>query len=425
MINTSTSSAIQDTSYMAVIVRPPSHLPSQWSWTAKTIGMAARCRPAPCRESRLDKENYFSLLCPQGSSIPYPSIPIPSFDYVELLINKNTTQYNNILSYTASGELRSTDLWASEEREIPQVPNPSYFVIRLYMDDVSPWGRFRDLKEFGKVVLVTEPWDEIALYLGLCEVSMYHVEVSFNPRRTGTNTGNQDINSQFSLASTPVPMTQDEMTRVFAPIYITPGEMYRGQTSISSTAMSILDMEVVPALQAGLVREMVAPGFSTKASYEFAKQSLAHISGINTTTIPASHVAESSEKLVSRYPLAKTLAYIGVIYAHGLLAIILFVGVVRKSTKTIVVDEPIHKLNWSGATVEKMQKPVPELLLAQSRLTDPLTIVAENFMEADSNNLELSKGTTHVGVLSAQEDAVRMFDIEGLETKHVDVGLID
>ncbi|KAG8945752.1 hypothetical protein FRC03_001642 [Tulasnella sp. 419] len=75
-INNYNSSEMEDTSSMAVITRP--HVPFSWSWKASTIGISARCRPAPCKAAPKDPR---SVSCSPHSG-PDDNFPLPSFDYV-------------------------------------------------------------------------------------------------------------------------------------------------------------------------------------------------------------------------------------------------------------------------------------------------------------------------------------------------------
>ncbi|KAG8926847.1 hypothetical protein FRC02_008621 [Tulasnella sp. 418] len=70
------SSGMEDTSSMAVITRP--HVPFSWSWKASTMGIRARCRPAPCNSAPKEPK---SISCPPHSE-PDDNFPLPSFDYV-------------------------------------------------------------------------------------------------------------------------------------------------------------------------------------------------------------------------------------------------------------------------------------------------------------------------------------------------------
>ncbi|KAG8951457.1 hypothetical protein FRC03_012529 [Tulasnella sp. 419] len=405
MIDTSISTSYEDTSSIAVIVRPPSGVPPQWSWTASTIGMTARCQPAPCN----GMSGNTTIFCPQAekSNVTWHSIPLPSFDYISTLITDIP-----IIGYRRSGEMIEFPLTASMPQSPSQVENPTYFAIRLWLESDSAWAKVRDETEFGSIFQEGNNYD---FYHGLCEVTMYDVKISFNGTSTiDNNYAPQNIDSQYSLTSAPTPMSSDQVTQVLSPLM-----------ADLAQSSSFYRSGIMPALQSALLRDASSPRFTSKLSSEFAKYSMASISAMYVAGVPAADVVDNVAKLVSRYPLTRTLAYIGVVYAHGLLGIILFAGMGRKSSRTIVVDEEVRQVNWYGVPVEKKQKPIQELLLVQSRLSDPLTIIAEHFLEPKSENPNLSKITTPAGALSAQDDAIRMFDMEGPETKRVDVGIID
>ncbi|KAG8957097.1 hypothetical protein FRC03_010559 [Tulasnella sp. 419] len=254
------------------------------------------------------------------------------------------------------------------------------------------------------------------VYIGACQVTVFDVELSFDGSQGAIGGANSQADSMsYSFASPPVPMSQDKAMRVFS--YLDDWEPGSG---------SLMNYYLTPALGPTVYGAISStPGFSNTLADEFARQCLAYIAANGAKLVPANSVVNQSVKLVSRYPLAITMAYVAVVYAHGLLAIILFAGIVRKSSKTVVVDEPMQQVDRRGTLVSKKQKPVQELILVQSRLTDPLSIVAEHFLETESESQEKKKAYTSPGVLSAQTDAVAMFDVEGPDTKGVEVGLID
>ncbi|KAG8926846.1 hypothetical protein FRC02_008620 [Tulasnella sp. 418] len=243
------------------------------------------------------------------------------------------------------------------------------------------------------------------IYIGLCEVNLYDIEVSYDGFRAFTGDSRTlDINSLYSIASHPVQMLHDEAMRII------------------SKPSDYLNLKIIETLGPATFYDQGTPGFSDKLSAEFARQFLSLVSAFSAAMAPAITVTDYSAKLVSRYPLMRTLAYIGVVYAHGLFAIILYVGVVGRSSRTVVVDEVVEYVNWKGELVAVKQKPVQELLLVQSRLTDSLVIVAEHFLWLSADTAE--KQGISTGALSAQRSAVEMFNVEDQDTVRVDIGLI-
>ncbi|KAG8953359.1 hypothetical protein FRC03_011800 [Tulasnella sp. 419] len=398
LVNTSTSSSIQDKSHMAVIVRPPNTIPSQWLWTAPTIGMKTECQPGPCipNESKL-----LAIGCPEASNISYSPIPFPdpSFDYGSFV-----TSRNYIKRYSPNGEIASNLLVSSKSND--EQANPLYYAINfITLGDV--WTVWRDPTSLGEVLYMNASYP---YYYGVCEVTLYDVEVSFNGFRTNVDQdGNQDVNLLYSLASTPVPMSQDRALQVLTPLI--------------PLDFRILDRRVMASLLSAIGKELIHPGFSKMLSAEFSRHVLAYIAAMNVTTIPAYQVSSGSAKLFSLYPMMQTLTYVGVVYAHGVLAIILFAGVVGKTSRTVVVGDGVWRTNWYGDVVEKKQEPVQELVLVQARLTDPLTVVAEQFLKPDLGKQERS--LTSVGTLSVQTDAIGMIQMERLDTARIEIGLFE
>ncbi|KAG8924239.1 hypothetical protein FRC02_010558 [Tulasnella sp. 418] len=405
VVDTSTSSSIKDTSYMAVIVRPPGLIPSHWSWTAPTIGMGVECKPAPCTEIHTDK---LDLVCPPPSEVPYKSIPLPSSNYI-----RNLTNFRKALRYASSGEILP-DLIPSPKSQTQQA-NPLYYVINIQIPYTTPWVYGRNMEEFGDIMCLTLeeqescPWLVSKSYYGACEVTLYDVEVSFNVTSDeGTDRGGPD--SRYSFASPPIPMSHERAYQVLAPLFPIKG---------------MINYMATDSLGAVLAKDTTYPGFSKRLSAEFSREMLAYLSGTNVTTVPPSSITSSSAKLFSRYPYVQTFAYIGVVYAHGVLAIIFFIGIVGKSSRTIVVGETHWRRNWRGDVVEEEQPAVQELLLVQSRLTDPLAVIAEQFLESDLEKGERPRSLTSAGTLSVQTDAVDMVEMERPDIQHVEIGLID
>ncbi|KAG8957696.1 hypothetical protein FRC03_009900 [Tulasnella sp. 419] len=396
-INTSTSSSIQDTSYMAAIVRPRSAIPSHWSWTAPTIGMGVKCKPAPCST----ETTSFVSTCPPPSEIPYKTIPLPSSGYMANMIN------NTILRYSATGEILP-DLIPLPNTQ-PQQVNPLYYVTNIGMME-STWSEYGSSSEVAKMHCPnnggTCPFGvAYTSYFGACEVTLYDVEVTFNGfRKSGTGT---DPDYGYSIASTPIPMSQERALQVLAPL-----------VPISS---SIFDSQIGRSLGAILVKDSVNPGFSNIVSAEFSRQLLAYVSGMNLATLKANTIAAGSSKLFSRYPLAPVSIYIGVVYAHGVLAIIFFIGIVRKPSRTVVVGKNAWRRKGD---VETGRTPVPEILLVQSRLTDPLAVLAEHFFEPNTEKSERRKTLTNAGAFNVQADVTDMVEMENPDTKRVEIGLV-
>ncbi|KAG8958422.1 hypothetical protein FRC03_009133 [Tulasnella sp. 419] len=244
VVNTSTSSSIQDRSHMAVIVRPPSTIPSQWSWTAPTIGMRTECQPGPCVPKVTEIR---TLDCPQASNISYPPIPpiSSSFDYSNLV----HTGHELLKRYSANGNI-ATDLLVSSKSKDEQA-NPLYYVLNfLAHEDI--WTAWADPTSVGALVYIDPYGTGVSVsanfYYGVCEVTWYDVEVSFNGFRTTLDgDSNQDINSQYGLASTPVPMSQDRALEVLAPLV--------------PLGYRILDRSVTLSLVDGVGKEVIHPGF--------------------------------------------------------------------------------------------------------------------------------------------------------------------
>ncbi|KAG8923434.1 hypothetical protein FRC02_011149 [Tulasnella sp. 418] len=406
LVNTSTSSSIQDESHMAVIVRPPNTIPSHWLWTAPTIGIKTECQPGLCSRKRT---KYFILDCPEPSNISYPPIPLPSpsFDYSSFVPSREP-----IKRYSANGEIESDLLVSSGSKD--QRANPLYYAIYFSTQD-DTWSFMKDPTSLGNLLYYNpdDPYTygiSISYYYGACEVTLYDVEVSFNGFRTVIDEdGNQDVNSLYNLASTPVPMSQDRALQVLAPLV--------------PLNNSIFVHSVMLSLWSAISKEVIHPGFSKKVSAEFSRHVLAWVAGMNVTTVPGYQVSSGSAKLFSLYPMMQTLAYIGVVYAHGALAVILFVGIVGKTSRTVVVRDGVWRRNWSGDIVEKKEKPVQELLLVQTRLTDPLAVVAERFLERDMGKHK--KSLTSAATLSVQTDAIEMIEMERSGTKRIEIGLTD
>ncbi|KAG8924238.1 hypothetical protein FRC02_010557 [Tulasnella sp. 418] len=408
VIDTSNSSSIEDNSYMAVIARPPRFYPAL-SWNASTIGMSARCRPAICNDTDGVR---FEVNCYSKQTYPYRPMPLPSFDYQATLFQNSPPL---IRGYDASGE-ELNDLVRGNSTDL-HPRNPFYFfmALRLEYPDNSKIHQAQNSEVHQYYVALESSPIIFFLYLGTCEVTLYEVEISFDGTRALANQrGIEDVNSFYRLASPPVPMSPDKAIGVISLA-----------SPIEVGYWDYISSNVIPDIGRVIYREQVHEGFSNKVAAEFARQTLAFISATNFTAVPAQSVIYHSVKLLSRYPLARTLAYIGVVYAHGLLAIILFVGIIGKSSKTVIVEDVVQKQSWKGTLEAKKQNPVQELLLVHSRLTDPLAVVAEHFLELESERQDISSISTSAAALSAQKDPIMMFDVEGPNTAHLDVGLID
>ncbi|KAG8910313.1 hypothetical protein FRC02_007268, partial [Tulasnella sp. 418] len=141
LVNTSTSSSTQDMSHMAVIVRPPSTIPSQWLWTAPTIGMKTECQPGPCSPNKTKK---YATDCPEASNISYSPIPLPdpSFDYTSFV---GDPRY--IKRYSANGEIASNlNLLVSNDEQA----NPLYYAFKFITPD-DIWTMWGDPASLGRI----------------------------------------------------------------------------------------------------------------------------------------------------------------------------------------------------------------------------------------------------------------------------------
>ncbi|KAG8952845.1 hypothetical protein FRC03_012005 [Tulasnella sp. 419] len=425
-----TSPLPDGSSSMAVIVRPPSQVSPQWSWSAPTIGMSALCEPAPCG-GMLSNRSFPQ--CPTSTYLRQPReplVPIPSFDFIPYFRYASV----NIINYNSTGDMIPTVITTPTPHPPYQYENPSYYVVKIWMEAESTWSGFMiDDTEFGILKVWYEgTWanesnvhsDIYYFYNGVCKVTLYDIDsISFNGSATlDSNYAKDSTNSRYSLTSIPRPMSADRATEMISPVMVTSYNQ-----TVNGRFPSLAELWIMPSLRAFLARDAIYPGFSSKVASELARSILACVAALNVTHLPASTVVNNSAKLVSRYPLARTAAYIAIVYAHGLFALVLFMGTIGKSSRTVVVDGTIREVNWKGDVIEKRQPPVQELVLVQSRLTDPLVMVAEHFLEPASEKLEkeVPKSLTTAGTLSAQKDAVGMFDVEGQDTKRINIGLMD
>ncbi|KAG8928358.1 hypothetical protein FRC02_007024 [Tulasnella sp. 418] len=407
VVNTSTSPSFEDISHMAVIVRPPYTVPLYWSWTAPSIGLRTNCQPSPCISNAY---TGYEVHCPNPPNVTYSPIPYPSFDYASFLADDEF----GIQRYAITGDIAPDLLPANISQS--QRANPLYYVMKFETQN-DAWSYTSSLKEIGWLRYAqsnecksgTTP----GFYFGACEVTLYDVEVNFDAfRTTGSGQGDLGFDTQYRLTpSKSVPMSQERATQVLAPFL--------------PLAYELLRVGVMQSVGVSVAKEVIYPGFSKNVSAEFSRELLAYMSAFNFTTVPAEKVTLGSAKLFSRYPLVQTFAYIGVVYAHGVLAIILFIGVIGKTSRTIVVGDTAWRRNWYGDIVQVEPKPVQELLLVQSRLTDPLAVVAEHFLESDLEKPEKSHPVTSTGTLSAQTDAIDMVEMERTDTARVEIGLID
>ncbi|KAG8920439.1 hypothetical protein FRC02_000904 [Tulasnella sp. 418] len=428
-----TSPLPDGSSSMAVIGRPPSQVSPQWSWSAPTIGMSALCEPAPCdgiATNRSFPQCPTSTYRLQRRQPREPLVPIPSFDFMPYFRYASV----DIINYNSTGDMIPTVIATPTTHPPYQYENPSYYVVKIWMEVESTWSGFMvDDTEFGILKVWYEgTWanesnvhsDTYYFYNGVCKVTLYDIDsISFNGSATlDSNYAKDSTNSRYSLTSIPRPMSADRATEMISPVMVTSYNQ-----TVNGRFPSLAELWIMPSLRAFLARDAIYPGFSSKVASELARSILACVAALNVTHLPASTVVNNSAKLVSRYPLARTAAYIAIVYAHGLVALVLFMGIVRRPSRTVVVDGTIREVNWKGDVIEKKQPPVQELVLVQSRLTDPLVMVAEHFLEPDSDKQEkeMSRGLTTAGTLSAQQDAVGMFDVEGQDTNRINIGLID
>ncbi|KAG8920265.1 hypothetical protein FRC02_001028, partial [Tulasnella sp. 418] len=307
VVNISTSSSFQDAEYMAVIIRPPSPATTQSFWTAPTLGMKAQCQPVQCTKWPQEDISVATYVnCPkETSTTPYHKIPLPTFNYMTD-VNHTISRYSStILGYSPSNGEKTQETVASSMPQFPQLSNPSYFFVKLLMPSDNAWSKRRDTTELGSIQIFDESVraKRLVLYLGACEVTMYHVQVSFNasargPDITNSNAGNYGINHQYTLASSPIPMTPEETTQVLLPTYLD----IDGGVSIleeevgedNNDILSPLKYQVVPSVALALLRDIRDPGFSTKVSSELARQALAFIAGMNVTTVPATSATDHS-----------------------------------------------------------------------------------------------------------------------------------
>ncbi|KAG8735948.1 hypothetical protein FRC10_009965 [Ceratobasidium sp. 414] len=129
---------------------------------------------------------------------------------------------------------------------------------------------------------------------------------------------------------------------------------------------------------------------------ELARLALGFVSG-SFLFVPATDVQIVTPTILGRYPLAPLLSFVALLMIYGLIALVIFVMTMNATSGSIHIPAKLR---------DKLKdKTIPELELAQMRLTTPLPVVAQLFAEYKF----VTPGASDPDARSAKASAVDLF----------------
>ncbi|KAG8685603.1 hypothetical protein FRC08_013024 [Ceratobasidium sp. 394] len=129
---------------------------------------------------------------------------------------------------------------------------------------------------------------------------------------------------------------------------------------------------------------------------ELARLALGFVSG-SFIFVPATDVQLVTPTILGRYPLAPLLSFVLLLMLYGLIALAIFVMTINATSGSIHIPAQLR---------DKLKdKTIPELELAQIRLTSPLPVVAQLFAEYKF----VTPGASDPDARSAKASAVDLF----------------
>ncbi|KAG9082131.1 hypothetical protein FRC06_005204 [Ceratobasidium sp. 370] len=319
---------------------------------ATTFGMRAHC------ESLNNKCNHVAGMT-NCSSIGITSIPSAGATMMSVVLvppavhqewNGTPLQDNNAIRYGLS---------------VGQATNPVASVLQLRWSSQTD-GSIRE----PNAAVDTNPIPAITVYAS-CTIEVLNATVTYDGT-AGDKT--------WALISGETVLAENRFATALIAPYSWQLVTDRLATNIQARAMISKTVEEVMSL----------------LQQELARLALGFVSG-SFIFVPATDVQTISPTILGRYPLAPLLSFVALLMIYGLIALVIFVMTINATSGSIHIPAKLRD--------KPDDKTIPELEIAQMRLTSPLPIVAQLFAEYKF----LTPGASDPDARSAKASGVSLF----------------
>lgn len=175
------------------------------------------------------------------------------------------------------------------------------------------------------------------------------------------------------------------------------------------------------------MNEATDDGTMAVIEQELARLAIASVGGtLVRTTASVSDASTITQTLVGRYPRVPVFVFAGVLYAYAALAVILYLSTAACTSDVVALGtgDDQAKLEKIGLAGSRPRRPHTTLELAQRRLVDPLTLIAEQHVwgpHALPSEASVMSGRTSAAEMFGAEDGNDRL-IVGLGGPYADTG---
>jgi len=178
--------------------------------------------------------------------------------------------------------------------------------------------------------------------------------------------------------------------------------------------------QLVSNVRDSCVNEATEEGTMAVVEQELSRLAIASVGGMLVrTTDSVTDASVITQTLVGRYPRAPVFVFAGLLYTYAALTVVLFLSTAACTSDVVTLgaqDDPA-KLEKLGAAGLRSGRTFTELELAQRRLVDPLTLIAEQHVWAPHIT------PSEASAMSARTGAAEMFGAgDGKERLFVGLG---
>ncbi|KAF8594876.1 hypothetical protein BDV93DRAFT_529022 [Ceratobasidium sp. AG-I] len=399
-----------DANNTAILV--PTDFVREWNFSATTYGARSQCyvissycaensnecaangATGPAVDAGMTLE---SLQIPKATTPSDPSSSkrgVPFHDYRDAA---------RVMAYVGNVTVgSSTGLPSWVANTVP--PNPGPVLIKL---------RWTDFEQPGQSNLRTGQASNPLIWV---DIASGKADDEFQTRYIST------LYAQCSLEFVKVRYGYNEMTKFVAYGF----EEMSGTASLLAGVFwgPLIWQQITPQLVSNVrdscVDEATEDGTMAVIEQELARLAITSVGGMLVRT--ANSVTDASvitQTLVGRYPRVPVFIFAGLLYAYAALAVVLFLSTAACTSDVVVLgaqDDPA-KLEKIGASGSKPSRTYTELELAQRRLVNPLTLIAEQHVWAPH------VVPSEASAMSARTGTAEMFGVgDGKERLMVGLG---
>ncbi|CAE6368492.1 unnamed protein product, partial [Rhizoctonia solani] len=360
--------SLADANYTAILT--PSDFVREWDFTASTYGARSRCYPISnyCAETGCVSPIVTGPAIDAGMSLQ--ELKFPKTSYKISSRGPGFGDYRDmprVMAYVGNVTVGSpTGIPSSVSNAIP--PNPGPVLIKLrWSDTQSPafsFDRSRTNTMLEVDMIPSRGSDEefqsrfVTTLYAQCELEFVKVRYGYTQQKQFVA---QDVKSM-----------DDEDASLAAVLW-------------SPLIWQQFTQQFVNNIRQACLTDYSEDGTTAILGQELSRLAIGSAAGMfMRTNQSVSDASTITQVLVGRYPCVPVYIFAGLLYAYAALAIILFLSTTACSSDVIVFRSDSDDLNKERIDSAGMKSPknYTALQLAQRRLVDPATLIAEQYVWA-------------------------------------------